>query len=37
MVTALGARTLSIGAQIAPGVAWARTEAGATATPSISP
>lgn len=27
VVTALGARTLSIGAQIAPGVAWARTRA----------
>ncbi|WP_234018958.1 nucleotide-binding domain containing protein [Streptomyces sp. HmicA12] len=28
VVTALGARTLGIGAQIAPGVAWARTEPG---------
>ncbi|MFJ8826939.1 3-oxo-tetronate kinase [Streptomyces sp. NPDC102467] len=28
VVTALGARTLGIGAQIAPGVAWARTQPG---------
>ncbi|MEU6844035.1 3-oxo-tetronate kinase [Streptomyces sp. NPDC046716] len=33
VVTALGARTLAIGAQLAPGVAWARTESGVGGSP----
>ncbi|MFE6887603.1 3-oxo-tetronate kinase [Streptomyces sp. NPDC057694] len=33
VVTALGARTLGIGAQIAPGVAWARTQSGVGGSP----